>query len=122
MKLTDERTAGALLVRSYKPGELRVAEEVLSGSCVLRADRIVRDWRPRSIDEVTLQDLETVLALDPEIVVMGCGERQRFLKPDVMAALLSRGVGCEVMTTEAACRTYNVLVSEDRRVVAALIV
>jgi uncharacterized protein len=122
MKLTDERSAGAFLVRAYQPGELRVGEEVLRHSCVLRADRLVRDWRPRSIDEVTLEDLEVVFALEPEIVVLGCGERQRFLKPDLMATMLSRGVGCEVMTTDAASRTYNVLVSEDRRVVAALIV
>jgi uncharacterized protein len=122
MKLTDERTAGAFLVRSYTPGELRVGEEVLTRSCVLRADQLLRDWRPQSVEDVTLVDLEPVLALDPEIVVFGVGARQQFLRPELMAAMLARGVGCEVMTTEAACRTYNVLVSEDRRVVAALMV
>ena len=122
MKLTDERTAGAFLVRSYKPGELRVGDEVLTRSCVLRADQLVRDWRPQSVDDLTLADLEVVLALEPEIVVFGVGERQRFLPPELMGAMLSRGVGCEVMTTDAACRTYNVLVSEERRVVAALFV
>ena len=122
MKLTDERTAGAYLVRSYKPGELRVGEEVLTSSCVVRVDRLMRDWRPRSVDEMTLADLEIVLALEPEIVVFGLGERQRFLPPELMSAMLSRGIGCEAMTTDAACRTYNVLVSEDRPVVAALIV
>lgn len=120
MKLTDERTEGAFLVRSYRPGELQVGEETLRRSCVLRADRLVRDWRPQNIDELTLADLDVVLALEPEIVVFGVGERQRFLRMEHMAAMLSRGVGCEAMTTEAACRTYNVLVSEERRVVAAL--
>ena len=122
MKLTDEKTAGAFLVRSYSPGALRVGEEVLHESCVLRADRLIRDWRPRSIEELTVADLEVALALEPELIVLGVGERQRFPNIEVMSAVLARGVGCEAMTTDAACRTYNVLVSEDRRVVAALIV
>jgi uncharacterized protein len=120
MRLTDDRIAGAFLVRSYTPGELRVGEEVLRRSCILRADRIVRDWRPQSLEELTLADLESVFSLAPEIVVLGVGERQRFPSAEIMAAMLTRGIGCEVMTTDAACRTYNVLVSEDRKVVAVL--
>jgi uncharacterized protein len=121
MKLTDDRTEGAYIVRSYSPGELRIGAEVLRRSCVVRADRIVRDWRPQTLDELTLEDLDVVLELEPEIVVLGVGERQRFPAVQITGALLARGVGCEVMTTDAACRTYNVLVSEDRRVVAALL-
>jgi uncharacterized protein len=83
---------------------------------------MLREWRPQTVEDVTLADLDPVLALEPEIVLFGVGERQRFLRPDLMGALLARGVGCEVMTTDAACRTYNVLVSEERRVVAALMV
>ena len=120
MRLTDDRIAGAYLVRSYTPGELRVGDEVLRRSCIVRADQLVRDWRPQSLEELTLADLEAVLSLEPEIVVLGVGERQRFPPAEIMAAMLSRGIGCEVMTTDAACRTYNVLVSEDRRAVAAL--
>lgn len=121
MKLTDDRSLGAVLVRSYSPGELRVGEEVLRRSCVLRADQLVRDWRPQTIDDLTPADLDVVLALEPQIVVLGVGERQRFVATDILATMLTRGVGCEVMATGAACRTYNVLVSEDRRVVAALL-
>lgn len=111
---------GAFLVRSYSPGELRVNDEVLTRSCVLRADQIIREWRPQTIDELTLDDLNAPLALEPELIVIGAGERQRFPKMELLSAVLARGVGCEVMTTDAACRTYNVLVSESRKVVAAL--
>lgn len=122
MRLTDDRTAGAFLVRSYSPGELRINDDVLHRSCVLRADQLIRDWRPQSIDELTLADFEVVLALQPEVIVLGAGERQRFAPIALLSAVLARGVGCEVMATDAACRTYNVLVSEDRKVVAALFV
>lgn len=120
MKLTDERTAGAFIVRSYAPGEVRVGETLLRRSCLVSATQLVEDWRPQSIDELRLEDLDAVLAMEPEIVVLGAGSRQRFPPTEWMAALLTRGIGCEVMETGAACRTYNVLVSEDRKVVAAL--
>jgi len=122
MKLTDERTLGANVVRSYAPGEVRVGERVVTNSCLISAAELVTDWRPQSIDALELEDLEPLLALAPEIVVLGAGVRQRFPRQEWMAALLSRGIGCEVMDTGAACRTYNVLVSEDRKVVAALFV
>ncbi len=122
MKLTDERTPGANTVRSYAPGEVRIGEVVLRRSCLVSATQIVPDWRPQSIDALELTDLDAILALEPEIVVLGVGERQRFPRPEWTAALLARGIGCEVMVTGAACRTFNVLVSEDRRVVAALLV
>jgi uncharacterized protein len=121
MKLTDDRLAGINLVRSYSPGELRIGETVLRSSCLVRADRIVSDWRPQTMAELTVQDLDAVLALQPEIVVIGSGPRQHFPAPELMAAVLSRGIGCEVMDTGAACRTYNILASEGRRVVAALL-
>jgi uncharacterized protein len=121
MRLTDDRTGSALLVRSYAPGEVRVGETVLTRSCLISADRLIDDWRPQTLEELTEADLAAVFALDPEIVVLGTGTRQRFASPGLMAAILSRGIGCEVMDTGAACRTYNVLVSESRRAVAALL-
>jgi uncharacterized protein len=122
MKLTDDRTAGINLVRSYAPGAVRIGETALHRSCLVKADRLVPDWRPQTIGDLRLEDLDAVFALEPEIVVIGSGNRQRFPDTALIAAVLSRGIGCEVMDTGAACRTYNVLASEDRKVVAALFV
>jgi uncharacterized protein len=121
MKLTDDRTGATYLVRSYAPGELHVGDATLRRSCLLRADRLVADWRPQTLDDLGLDDLDAVFALGPELVILGSGSRQRFPPAQTLAALLARGIGCEVMDTGAACRTYNVLVSEGRRVVAALL-
>ena len=121
MRLTDDRTGGALLVRSYAPGEVRVGDTVLQRSCLISAERLVENWRPQTLDDLTAADLEPVFALQPEIVVLGTGARQRFPDPQLLAAIMTRGIGCEVMDTGAACRTYNVLVSEARRAVAALL-
>ena len=121
MKLTDETLAGTVLVRAHAPGEIHVGETIVRSSCLLRADRLIPQWRPQTLDELTLEDLNPILELEPEIVVLGTGTRQRFPDSRLLGALLERGIGCEVMTTAAACRTYNVLVSEDRPVVAALL-
>jgi uncharacterized protein len=120
MRLTDDRTAGAFVVHSYAPGEVRVGDAVLHRSCLISAERLIDDWRPQTLDELSEEDLEAVFALQPEIVVLGSGTRQRFPDARLLGAILGRGIGCEVMDTGAACRTYNVLVSESRRAVAAL--
>jgi uncharacterized protein len=62
-----------------------------------------------------------VLALEPEVVLLGTGARQQFLHPSRLAPIYRAGVGVEIMTTAAACRTFNILVAEERRVVAALL-
>lgn len=108
-------------MRSYAPGEVRVGDAVLQRSCLISAERLIDDWRPQTLDELTEADLEAIFGLQPEIVVLGCGPQQRFPDPRLTAAIMARGIGCEVMNTGAACRTYNVLVSEGRRAVAALL-
>jgi uncharacterized protein len=121
MKLTDEKIAGINLIRSYAPGEIRIGEAVLRGSCLVKADQVVNDWRPQSVAELTLDDLQPVIAMKPEVIVIGSGPKQEFPAPEVLGAVMSRGIGCEVMDTGAACRTYNILASEGRTVVAALL-
>jgi uncharacterized protein len=121
MKLTDEKIAGINLIRSYAEGEVRIGETVIRASCLVKADRMISDWRPQTVAELSVVDLDVVLAMKPELVVIGSGPRQQFPAPEILGAVLSRGIGCEVMDTGAACRTYNILASEGRTVVAALL-
>ncbi|HWK52097.1 MAG TPA: Mth938-like domain-containing protein [Steroidobacter sp.] len=121
MKLTDEKIAGINMIRSYGPSEVRIGETVIRGSCLVKADQIISDWRPRSVAELSLEDLQPAIAMQPEVIVIGSGPKQEFPAPEVLGAVMSRGIGCEVMDTGAACRTYNILASEGRTVVAALL-
>jgi len=75
---------------------------------------------PQSFAELRAVHLEPLLALSPELVLLGTGATQRFAPPEVRAVFAERGVGLEAMHLGAACRTYNVLVQEERRVAAAL--
>lgn len=121
MKITLQTGPGVNLVRSFTPGELRVGEQVIRTSCLLTADSLLTDWAPQTFSELRVDHFEPVLAQSPEIVLLGSGRKQRFPDRSIMAAVLSRGICLEVMDTAAACRTFNILVAEDRRVVAALL-
>jgi uncharacterized protein len=103
-------------------GELaRVNERELRRSFVLSPEQLLDDWRPRSIDELQPADMDVLLALQPAVVLLGSGARQRFPAPAVLAACLAQGIGIEVMDNAAAARTFNLLAGEGRRVVAGFL-
>jgi uncharacterized protein len=120
MKFTLESSTRVNLVRAYSREELRIGEERVHGSCIVAADRLITDWPPARFEALTAEHLTTIFALQPEVVVLGTGERQRFPPRNIRSAFTARGVGLEVMDLGAACRTYNILVQEERRAVAAL--
>lgn len=120
MKFTLESSTRVNLVRAYSREELRIGEERVRASCIVSADRLITDWAPGRFEALTPEHLTVIFALQPEVVLLGTGERQRFPPTQVRAAFAARGVGLEVMDLGAACRTYNILVQEERRAVAAL--
>ena len=122
MKFTkDNAGRDRKAIRAYGPGRINVNEAILSGSCIVAADTLVEDWPPQRFEDLDLEALQAALALMPEILLIGTGATQRFLPGELLAALSRDGVGVEVMDTAAACRTYNILLNEDRKVVAALL-
>jgi uncharacterized protein len=122
MKFTLDRPAAAHVVRSYAPGLIRIGDRDLATSVIVTASTLIEPWRPRRMADLAAVDLEPVLALRPEVLLIGSGERQVFPAPDLLAALYAARLGFEIMATGAACRTYNVLVAEGREVAAALLV
>lgn len=96
-------------------------EHVLEQSAILTPELIVNEWAPRDTAMLTVEHIRSVLALQPELILLGTGDRQEFPDARIAHAVLAAGVGFEVMTTSAACRTYNVLAHEGRRVAAALL-
>jgi uncharacterized protein len=121
MKLTLDANPRVTLVRSYSSGELRVGEQVFHRSCILTPDQVVPDWRPTKVEDLEERDLDALLATKPELVLLGTGDRQRFPAVQIRGAFVRAGIGLEVMDMGAACRTFNVLVQEERRVCAALL-
>ncbi|KFN41702.1 Mth938-like domain-containing protein [Arenimonas metalli] len=122
MQLSQENPDFIYVLRGISPAGVLVNQETLATSFVLTPNQLVQDWRPTAVDDLQPQDMDAVLALQPALVLLGTGPRQRFPAPAVMAALLTRGIGLEVMDSAAAARTFNVLATEGRKVVAAFLV
>ena len=101
---------------------MRIGEEWIRTHVIVSADRIVRDWQASAPEELDPGHLESALAADPDVIILGTGNTLRMPKLDLMGLMAERGVGIEIMSTPAACRTYNVLLHEGRSVVAALLV
>ncbi|HEX4269590.1 MAG TPA: Mth938-like domain-containing protein [Steroidobacteraceae bacterium] len=120
MKFTLENSSRVNLVRAYSRAELRIGEELVRSSCIVSADRLITDWPPARFDALRPEHLQAIFELEPEVVLLGTGERQRFPPADVRAPFAERRVGLEVMDLGAACRTYNILVQEERHAVAVL--
>ena len=120
VKFTLEPASGAYLIRGYSASEIRVGEARVTRSCIVSADRLITDWEPASFAELSVVHLAAVFALDPELVLLGTGPTQRFASGEVRAAFAERRVGLEAMQLGAACRTFNILIQEERRVAAAL--
>jgi len=121
MDLTLEHPGDHLFIRSASAEGIRVVDDIYTGSIILSSDRVISDWTVTQPDEFTESLLDPIMQLEPEIVLIGTGSKQLFLPPELMMYFYRRGTGFEVMTTDAACRTFNVLVSERRKVVAALL-
>ncbi len=121
MKLHLADTSGLNLIRAYQPGRLVVNEAIYTRSVAVTAVRVVSDWRPATFSELSATDFEALVALEPELVLLGTGSQLRFPDPRLAVSLTRAGIGLEVMDTGAACRTFNILVAESRAVLAALL-
>jgi uncharacterized protein len=110
------------LIRAYAPGEIRINDEIFHHALIVGPASIASGPAVSDAAELTAAHTADLIALAPELVLVGTGVRQVFPPPEFGAQFLSAGIGFEVMDTGAACRTFNVLVTEERRVVALLLV
>jgi len=122
LKFERETVAGQNVFTAYGDGWVEVNGARLTAGALVAAGDLVSGWGPASIDLLEASHVEAIASLAPEIVLLGTGRTFRFPQPALLAPLQAARVGVEVMDTRAACRTYNILLSEGRRVVAALIV
>ena len=121
MRVTQEASSTRNLIRSYAPGEIKINDEVFHGPLIVGSSTIAPGPAVGGAAELTAAHATAIVALEPELVLVGTGARQVFPAADFGAQFLRAGIGVEVMDTGAACRTFNVLAAEHRRVVALLL-
>ena len=136
MQFNQELSSASYTIRSYSAGKISVivpldprqetqerpAIEELTSSFIMTPETLIRNWAPDSVDEINAGHLEVIAELQPEVLLIGTGETLVFPDTQLTIQLMEKGIGVEVMDTAAACRTYNVLMHELRRVALALVV
>lgn len=122
MKFQPDTVEGVNLVTRQERGRVWVGGTAFGHSVLVPWRGSVSAWPAAGAGDLKPAHFDAVAALKPEVVVFGSGERLRFVAPALMRTLIERGIGVETMDTAAACRTYNVLVSEGRLAVAALLI
>ena len=122
MDITPRLQPGRQRIQSYGDGGFRINGQRYAGSVILTAESVAA-WPRDSVDHIDIDDFSELASLTPaiEILLLGCGNRAVLPPTAVRTYLRTLGIGLDVMDTGAACRTFNVLVQEDRRVAAALI-
>ncbi len=121
MDLSFNRPEGFLFVRRVSARSVTLIDRELTESFLLAPDQVLERWPVAAVDALDASHVDALLALRPELVLLGTGERQVFPAAVFMAGFLRRGIGIEVMDNAAAARTFNLLASERRRVLGAFI-
>jgi uncharacterized protein len=117
----NRETTPAHVIRSWERGRVRIGERWVEGHVILTADRIIEGWAAPDPGSLRYAHLAPAIELRPEIILLGTGEERLLPDVELMADLAAERIGLEIMTTPAACRTFNVLVNEQRRVAAVLL-
>ena len=122
MKLQSDPHSGANTITGYGDGYVEINKTPYAHAVVLSSDGAISEWTAKSFDDLEAHHFSQLIDLKPELILIGTGKRQRFPKPELLKALISAKIGFEIMDSQAACRTYNILVGEGRQVLLALIV
>ena len=138
MQVSLDHNSGAYAIRSYTPGQITISTPVhrmkpahhkenlttenVYSSIIVAPDRIIKDWPPQFLNNLTKEYLNLIVDLDPELILLGTGAKHEFPDVELTAHLWDSHIGVEIMDTAAACRTFNILVNEGRYVVAGLII
>ena len=121
MPLAEDITTSRHRISAYEADSITVNETTYRQSLILSAEQIICPWAVKTLTQLDSDNLQPVLSQSPEVVLLGTGLRQKFPDSRIVALFGARGIGLEVMDNGALCRTFNILVAEDRAVVAAVL-
>ena len=122
MKIDLDTTSGnEYRIDSYRDGVISVNGNPFNTSLIVSPTQLIPDWAPDVFVDLATQHIAQIIDLEPEIIILGTGDQLHFPAPELIAAIFDHHIGFEVMDTGAACRCYNLLLSEKRNVAAGLI-
>lgn len=121
MLFSQEEINNPFSITGFSDDSITINGQVYQQSLIISPSQLIRDWPPQSFAELQESHLDALIALQPTVIILGTGTQQAFIPAAWQAKLFKRKIGLETMKTQAACRTFNVLLSEGRNVVAGLL-
>ncbi len=122
MKFSEDKIEHGYYVSGYEDGVILVNGSARTTSFIISLEELIDDWAPAHVDELCAQHMQPLLQLQPELVLIGTGQTLKFPSIEHYACLIEQNIGVEVMDSTAACRTYNILLGEGRKVAAGIII
>ena len=122
MELQLENDPSGYRVGSFVNNTVAIGEVRYTTSFIVTPEKVVRDWPPQHPGRLTIDDLGAILALEPELILVGTGNALRFPDSVILKGVIRVGIGIDFMDSRAACRTYNILAAEGRHVAAGIII
>jgi uncharacterized protein len=121
MKFSEDKIDQGYYISGYEAGAILVNGSSKTSSFIISLEQLIEDWAPTHIDELRTQHMQPLLQLQPELVLIGTGDALKFPSIEHYACLIQQNIGVEIMDSAAACRTYNILLGEGRKVAAGII-
>ncbi len=109
-------------IQSFSPGKIEINHTIYTHSLIALPNQIITDWPPQTMDMLAAKHVDRMTQLSPEIILIGTGIQQHLIPSLLLMKLIEAKIGFEAMSTAAACRTFNLLASEGRKVAAGLII
>lgn len=122
MKLHLTTAENSYLITAYGVGFIEINKQKYTKNLIVTSDQLILDWQATDFASLCAEHFTQIAELKPEVVLLGTRDTHQFLHPKIYQTLVAQGIPLECMTTPAACRTYNILMSEGRQVAAALLV
>jgi len=121
MKLSEDYSDGSHIIQSYEDDGIVVNSQCFTKSFLVSNTSLNENWGIDDIKQMTHEHWHDIIKLQPEVILMGTGKKLIFPHPSSYSPAIEKGIGVEFMDSRAACRTYNILLSEDRFVIAGII-
>ncbi len=122
MKFAEDHNEANYKITGYEASGIKINNRLFTDALILSPMTLISDWQATTISSLNADKLDQVYELNPEIILLGTGKIQQFPNPDVLKRLAEMQIGFEIMDTQAACRTFDIIMAEGRNVVAGLFI
>ena len=120
MKFSEDHNGTEYKITGYDDQSIRVNDKNFDFGFIITPYQFIHDWQVQCYADLEVKHLDALFDLKPNVILLGTGKKQIFPSKDILRAFVDSGIGFEIMDTQAACRTFNILMSEDRNVAAAI--